>query len=144
MEIIKTSISQLHYLYEVFNRNTLSDKEKKQENNIMLLNESQKKYAQLITEELHVTDKQKLNWMAQYAQIHAIHEGVETPGAAGYNAINQTPLNTIGIANPMLPQGNPEAPFDPVNGQFFHDPAYVKGSTGESEVRFERIFFVTP
>lgn len=94
----------------------------------MLLNESQKKYAQLITEELHVTDKQKLNWMAQYAQIHAIHEGVETPGAAGYNAINQTPLNTIGIANPMLPQGNPEAPFDPVNGQFFHDPAYVKGS----------------
>ena len=50
----------------------------------MLLNESQKKYAQLITEELHVTDKTKLNWMAQYAQIHAIHEGIETPGAAGY------------------------------------------------------------
>ena len=94
----------------------------------MLLNESQKKYAQLITEELHVTDKQKLNWMAQYAQIHAIHEGVETPGAAGYNAINQTPLNTIGIANPMLPQGTPGAEFDPVNGAAFHDPAYVKGS----------------
>lgn len=94
----------------------------------MLLNESQKKYAQLITEELHVTDKQKLNWMAQYAQIHAIHEGVETPGAAGYNAINQTPLNTMGIANPMLPQGTPGAEFDPVNGAAFHDPAYVKGS----------------
>lgn len=94
----------------------------------MLLNESQKKYAQLITEELHVTDKTKLNWMAQYAQIHAIHEGIETPGAAGYNAINQTPLNTIGIANPMLPQGTPGAEFDPVNGAAFHDPAYVKGS----------------
>lgn len=94
----------------------------------MLLNESQKKYAQLITEELHVTDKVKLNWMAQYAQIHAIHEGVETPGAAGYNAINQTPLNTIGIANPMFPQGTPGAEFDPVNGAAFHDPAYVKGS----------------
>ena len=94
----------------------------------MLLNESQKKYAQLITEELHVTDKTKLNWMAQYAQIHAIHEGIETPGAAGYNAINQTPLNTIGIANPMLPHGTPGAEFDPVNGAAFHDPAYVKGS----------------
>ena len=94
----------------------------------MLLNESQKKYAQLITEELHVTDKTKLNWMAQYAQIHAIHEGIEAPGAAGYNAINQTPLNTIGIANPMLPQGTHGAEFDPVNGAAFHDPAYVKGS----------------
>lgn len=94
----------------------------------MLLNESQKKYAALITEELHVTDNQKVNWMAQYAQIHAIHEGVETPGAAGYNAINQTPLNTMGIANPMLPQGTPGAEFDPVNGAAFHDPAYVKGS----------------
>lgn len=94
----------------------------------MLLNESQKKYAQLITEELHVTDKTKLNWMAQYAQIHAIHEGVEVPGAAGYNAVNQTPLNTIGIANPMLPQGTPGAEFDPVNGAHFHDPSYVKGS----------------
>lgn len=94
----------------------------------MLLNESQKKYAALITEELHVTDKQKVNWMAQYAQIHAIHEGVEVPGAAGYNAINQTPLNTMGIANPMLPQGTPGAEFDPVNGAAFHDPAYVKGS----------------
>lgn len=94
----------------------------------MLLNESQKKYAALITEELYVTDKQKVNWMAQYAQIHAIHEGVEVPGAAGYNAINQTPLNTMGIANPMLPQGTPGAEFDPVNGAAFHDPAYVKGS----------------
>lgn len=94
----------------------------------MLLNESQKKYAQLISEELHVTDKVKLNWMAQYAQIHAIHEGVETPGVAGYNAINQTPLNTIGIGNPMLPQGTPGVEFDPVNGAAFHDPAYVKGS----------------
>lgn len=94
----------------------------------MLLNESQKKYAQLITEELHVTDKSKLNWMAQYAQIHAIHEGIEQVGAAGYNAIYQTPLNTIGAGNPMLPQGTPGAEFDPVNGAAFHNPAYVKGS----------------
>lgn len=94
----------------------------------MLLNESQKKYAKLITEELHITDQTKLNWMAQYAQIHAIHEGIETPGAAGYNAINQTPLNTIGAGNPMLPYGTPGAEFDPVNGAHFHDPSYVKGS----------------
>lgn len=92
----------------------------------MLLNESQKKYAQLITEELHVTDKSKLNWMAQYAQIHAIHEGVENAGAGA--GIYQTPLNTMGIANPMLPQGTPGAEFDPVNGAAFHDPSYVKGS----------------
>lgn len=94
----------------------------------MLLNESQKKYADLITEELHVTDKQKVNWMAQYAQIHAIHEGVESAGTAGYNAVYQSPLNTMGIANPMLPQGTPGAEFDPVNGAAFHDPSYVKGS----------------
>lgn len=94
----------------------------------MLLNESQKKYAQLITEELHVTDKQKVNWMAQYAQIHAIHEGIETVGAAGYNAINQTPFNTIGAGNPALPQGTPGAEYDPINGAAFHNPAYVKGS----------------
>jgi hypothetical protein len=100
----------------------------------MNLNETQKHYAQLITEELHVTDKNKLNWMAQYAQIHAIHEGVEVGGAngsiPGYNPGNiyATPLNTMGIANPMLPAGNPKAPFDAVNGPAFHDPAYMKGS----------------
>lgn len=99
----------------------------------MQLNESQKHYAQLITEELGVKDPQKLNWMAQYAQIHAIYEGIEAGGnpsamGAGYNAINATPFNTIGAGNPMLPGGNPNTPFDPVNGGAFHDPAYVKGS----------------
>ena len=98
----------------------------------MLLNESQKKYAQLITEELHVTDKVKLNWMAQYAQIHAIHEGVEAPMQGVNNMvapnIYQTPGNTMGIGNPMLPYGTPGAEFDPVNGAAFHNPAYVKGS----------------
>lgn len=99
----------------------------------MLLNEEQKQYAQVISEELHVTDQNKLNWMARYAQIHSIYEsrlneGIETIGNAGYNSINATPFNTIGIANPMLPQGTPGAEFDPVNGAAFHDPAYVKGS----------------
>lgn len=94
----------------------------------MQLNESQKHYALLIKEELGVQDQMKLNWMAQYAQIHAIHEGIETPGAAGYNAINATPFNTIGAANPSLPGGSPASPYDAVNGQYFHDPAYQKGS----------------
>ena len=94
----------------------------------MQLNESQKHYAQLIKEELGVQDQMKLNWMAQYAQIHAIHEGIETPGAAGYNAINATPFNTIGAANPSLPGGSPASPYDAVNGAAFHDPAYQKGS----------------
>lgn len=94
----------------------------------MQLNESQRHYAQLIKEELGVEDQLKLNWMSQYAQIHAIYEGIETPGAAGYNAINATPLNTIGAANPSLPGGSPASPYDAVNGQYFHDPAYQKGS----------------
>ena len=94
----------------------------------MLLNESQKHYANLISEELHVTDQNKLNWMAQYAQIHAIHEGVEVPGQAGYNQIYATPLNTMGAANPSLPMGAPGAPFDPTNGAPFHSPEYMKGS----------------
>lgn len=93
----------------------------------MLLNESQKHYANLITEELHVTDKAKLNWMAQYAQIHAIHEGVETPGA-GHGPIYATPFNTIGAANPSFPLGDPNAPFDPTNGAPFHSNEYLKGS----------------
>ena len=98
----------------------------------MLLNESQKKYANLITEELHVTDKTKVNWMAAYAQIHAIHEGVEAPMAGVNNMvapnIYQSPLNTMGMGNPSLPYGTHGAEFDPVNGAAFHDPAYVKGS----------------
>lgn len=94
----------------------------------MLLNESQKHYANLISEELHVTDQNKLNWMAQYAQIHAIHEGVEVPGQAGYNQVYATPLNTMGAANPSLPMGAPGAPFDPTNGAPFHSPEYIKGS----------------
>ena len=94
----------------------------------MILNESQKHYAKLITEELHIEDKSKLAWMAQYAQIHAIHEGLETPGQAGYNALYATPFNTMGAANPSFPQGTPGAEFDPTNGAPFHNPEYVKGS----------------
>ena len=94
----------------------------------MILNETQKQYANLIKEELNVQDSTKLNWMAKYAQIHAIHEGVETIGQQGYNSINATPFNTIGAANPSLPAGTPGAEFDPVNGAAFHNPAYQKGS----------------
>ena len=98
----------------------------------MQLNESQKHYAQLITEELHVTDQSKLNWMAVYAQVHAIHEGAETPTAGINNMIApniyQSPLNTMGAGNPALPYGTPGAPFDAVNGAAFHDPSYIKGS----------------
>jgi len=97
----------------------------------MILNESQKHYAQLIQEELHVTDKNKLAWMSQYAQIHASHEGKLFEGLDAGNAgagIYATPLNTMGAGNPLLPQGVSGHEADPVNGQYFHDPAYVKGS----------------
>ena len=90
------------------------------------LNESQKHYAQLISEELHVTDKAKLNWMAQYAQVHALYESVDAGNAGA--GIYATPLNTMGAANPALPMGTPGAEYDAVNGAAFHNPAYQKGS----------------
>lgn len=109
----------------------------------MLLTESQKHYAQLIKEELGVTDQSKLNWMAQYAEIHAIHEGIQTPnamnGAMINNNINALPLNTMGAGSPMMPYGVPAGQangFVGANNPYtigdtgadFHNPAYINGS----------------
>ena len=45
----------------------------------MILNETQQKWANIITEEYGVKDPKKLSWMSQYAQNHEIYEGTQNP-----------------------------------------------------------------
>ena len=73
---------------------------------IMILNETAQQYKSLIKEELGVTNETKLNWMAQMAQIHAIKEGIQASnGSASHGGIYATPLNTMGMGNPVMPLG---------------------------------------
>ena len=76
----------------------------------MILNETQQKWANIITEEYGVKDPKKLSWMSQYAQNHEIYEGTQAAGnvSAGIYA---TPLNTMGMGNPMMPTA-----VDPTTG----------------------------
>lgn len=76
----------------------------------MILNETQQKWANIITEEYGVKDPKKLSWMSQYAQNHEIYEGTQATGnvSAGIYA---TPLNTMGMGNPMMPTA-----VDPATG----------------------------
>jgi hypothetical protein len=69
----------------------------------MILNETQQKWANIITEEYGVKDPKKLSWMSQYAQNHEIYEGAQTDASAGHNGIYATPLNTMGMGNPQMP-----------------------------------------
>lgn len=68
----------------------------------MILNETQQKWAGIISEEYGVKDQTKLGWMSQYAQNHEIYEGVQTPGNVS-GGIYGTPLNTMGMGNPQMP-----------------------------------------
>lgn len=71
-----------------------------------MLTEAQQKWANIISEELHIdANKQadKLAWMSQYAQNHQIYESIQAQGAG--HGLYATPLNTLGIGNPMMPQG---------------------------------------
>ena len=44
----------------------------------MIITENSKKWSQIISEELGVQDKGKLNWMSTYAQNHEVFEGLQT------------------------------------------------------------------
>lgn len=97
----------------------------------MLLTENSQKWSNIIAEELGVKDQNKLSWMSQYAQNHEVYEAVQAgdPSAGIYS----TPLNTLGMGNPMMPQGvgynNGYKGTGVGNtGADFHNPAYVKGS----------------
>ena len=102
----------------------------------MILNENEQRYRNLISEELHVTDERKLNWMAQMANVHAIKEGLQPNTMNTAHGIYATPLNTLGIGNPFMPIGLGMNPADGQGngtgigntGADFHNPAYVNGS----------------
>ena len=104
----------------------------------MILNETLQNWSNLITEELGVKDQTKLSWMSQYARNHEMYESVQG-GVPGVDAgIYATPLNTLGMGNPMMPMGVAGADGFNANGVHgagigntgadFHNPLYKTGS----------------
>lgn len=98
----------------------------------MFLQESQNNFKNIIMEEYNNVSAEKAEWMSKLAQIHSVYEskkGISVlneglqPNTQVANGIYATPLNTMGMGNPMLPNG----------GMFgqpteIHDPAYKIGS----------------
>lgn len=68
----------------------------------MFLTENSQKWSQIITEELGVKSSEKLGWMSQYAQNHSVYEALQSGSDAG---VFSMPLNTLGMGNPLFPQG---------------------------------------
>ena len=111
----------------------------------MFLTENEQKWSQIISEELQVTDKSKLAWLSKYAQVHSVHEAMQNANMPVDGGIYATPLNTMGMGNPMMPNGlgfnNVTSPdgynATPVQqfgagigntGADFHNPQYQVGS----------------
>ncbi len=73
-------------------------------------------WTKMLKENFNVTDNEKLNWVSQYAAIHEIHEsmlgvgganiGGQVAPAQGVSPIYATPLNTLGMGNPVAPGYN--------------------------------------
>lgn len=95
----------------------------------MIINE-QKSWSNIITEEYGVQDRQKVEWMSKYAQIHSLFEAQQSPSASIDGGIYATPLNTLGIGNPMMPQANGFQQTTGIGntGADFHNPLYQRGS----------------
>ena len=93
-----------------------------------MITENSQKWTSIISEELGVKDQNKLSWMSQYAQNHEIYEAVQAGDPAA--GIYSTPLNTLGMGNPMMPTGVGYAKGTGIGntGADFHNPAYGKGS----------------
>lgn len=105
-------------------------------------NQSQNVVSKIIKEDLGVTDPKKLQWMSQYAQIHQyrqsngygnLMEGLQPYANNASQGIFATPLNTLGIGNPMAPQGvgfngSGDGMGIGNDGADFFNPNYVKGS----------------
>ena len=94
----------------------------------MFLTENSQKWSNIISEELGVKDQNKLGWMSQYAQNHEVYEAVQVGDPAA--GIYSTPLNTLGMGNPMMPQGVGYSKGAGIGdtGKDFHSASYVKGS----------------
>lgn len=92
----------------------------------MFITENQKEtWKKMLTEQFHVNDNDKLNWVADYAQTHAMFEAnlgahavatangvqpVTAPGGApgggpGVGPMFATPANTLGMGNIAAPSG---------------------------------------
>lgn len=99
----------------------------------MFLQESQDNFKKIIMEEYNNVSAEKAEWMSKLAQVHSVYEskkgisvlneGLQPNGVPVANGIYATPLNTMGMGNPMLPN----------SGMFgqpteIHDPAYKIGS----------------
>lgn len=79
-------------------------------------------WSKMLTEQFGVKDQDKLNWVSEYAAIHEIHEsqiGVNgnavLPGANGVGPVYSTPLNTLGMGNPLLPGNVPAQNASPAD-----------------------------
>lgn len=98
----------------------------------MITENTQNKWSQIIKEELGVDNPQKLSWMATYARNHEIYEGLQSSAHGVDGNIYATPLNTLGIGNPMMPQGVGYNGTDGSGigntGADFHNHAYKVGS----------------
>lgn len=94
------------------------------------ITENSGKWSQIINEELGVKDQGKLDWMSQYAQIHEVFEGLQTVTPDPAAGIYATPMNTMGMGNPMMPQGVGYAQGTGIGntGADFHNPQYKVGS----------------
>ena len=94
----------------------------------MLLTENSQKWSNIIAEELGVKDQNKLSWMSQYAQNHEVYEAVQAGDPAA--GIYSTPLNTLGMGNPMMPVGVGYAKGAGIGntGADFHASNYKVGS----------------
>ena len=88
-------------------------------------------WTKMLKENFNVTDNEKLNWVSQYAAIHEIHESMLGVGGAnlspnaatdagnGVSPLYATPLNTLGMGNPMAPgYVNGQVPMG-ASGDFF-------------------------
>lgn len=69
-------------------------------------------WSKMLTEQFGVTDQSKLNWVSEYAAIHEIHESqigvnggqvLPQAGVQGVGPVYSTPLNTLGMGNPLMP-----------------------------------------
>ena len=94
----------------------------------MFLTENSQKWSNIIAEELGVKDQNKLSWMSQYAQNHEVYEAVQSGDPAA--GIYSTPLNTLGMGNPMLPMGVGYEKGAGIGntGADFHNHSYKTGS----------------
>lgn len=93
-----------------------------------MITENSQKWTSIISEELGVKDNNKLSWMSQYAQNHEIYEAVQSGDPAA--GIYSTPLNTLGMGNPMMPTGVGYAQGTGIGntGADFHSKNYQTGS----------------